>query len=392
MITASSLSRRMNCPGSSVLPQAENHSEWAESGHEEHEELAIGVSASTLPPELAKYVPADARPEVALAFDVATGEGRVIGENLGRNYGNPGPFEIVGSTDVLGIEGDAVIVIDWKTGFLNVEPAATNPQLAFYALAAARALNKSRAIVRIIYTKSGYCDEHELDALDLASFAERLKALHLRAARAQETKNRGEQVSTREGAWCRHCASKSVCPSKVSLLVQIAEGGLAVIGDTAMTPERAAGAYEQIVRIEQLVKDARARLVTYVDEQGPIDLGDGRMYGRYNKAGTERLDGKKAIEAIRAVVSPEIAKDFESIAIDHSTSKAAISRAAKEYAEKRGAGKLANAVIEKIRELGGATHGASTMPIGEYTRGKDEPATRAAIDTDAVNRMLEGAS
>ena len=80
-----------------------------------------------------------------------------------------------------------------------------------------------------------------------------------------------------------------------------------------------------------------------------------------------------------------------SIAIEYSTSKAAIGRAAKQLADKRGAGKLATAVIEKIRELGGATNAPDSMPLGEYTRGRDEPAEKPAIDMGAVNALLEAA-
>lgn len=378
--TASSLSRVLNCDGSISLPKAENYNEWADAGSAEHEDLA---DFANLPPKLARYVPAGARSEVKLAFDVVTGVGRIVGYGSDRIYGDLGQHETAGSADVLGEDGDAVVIVDFKTGYADVESAATNPQLWFYALAAARALGKTRAIVRVLYTKFGRCDEAELDVLDLADFATRLRNLHDRAKRLTHA----AMPATREGAWCKHCPSKHACPSKTGLLVQVAEKGLAIIGETAMTPARARTGYEQIVRLEQLVKDARKRLETYVDETGPIDLGDGRMFGRYVRNGNERLDGATAVRAIAEIVGVDLALEFESLAVERRTSKAAIERAAKQLATTKG---TAGKVVKKIRELGGATHAPESMPIGEYSIDRNEPAP--ALDVDALNVALAGAS
>jgi Protein of unknown function (DUF2800) len=385
VITASSIARLRNCPSSAVMARAENHNEWADKGHEEHEELA---RLGDLPINLAELLPPNARAEVKLGYDVASRVGRIIGEGSDRDYGTPGAFEIVGSCDVLGVDGDQVVVLDWKTGFNDVEPAASNGQLHFYALAAVRALGKTSARISIVYTKTGRVDSHELDALDLAEFAGELERLHVTVASRQAAKQRGEILDTKEGSWCRHCASKHVCASKNALLVQVATGGLAVVGDAELTPQRATAAYEQIVRVEQLVKDARKRLETYVDERGPIDLGNGRSYGRYSRPGNESLDGAVAVQAIREVVG-ESAKEFESIAIEHKTTKAAIARAAKAVATK-GHAKVAEAVVQRIRDLGGSKREES-YPIGEYVRERNEPATRPEVDIGAVNQLMQAA-
>lgn len=387
MNTASALPRQMNCPSSAVFPRAENASEWADSGHDDHEQLMRDLLANDLPPWIDTIVPPNSKPEVALAFDVATKQGRIIGENLGRAYGSVGPFEIVGSCDVLGIDTGRAVVIDYKTGHNPVEPAATNAQLWFYALAAARALGLSGAIVRIVYTQSRRIDEYEIDALELADFATRLERLHVQTAALQARHAKGEILETREGTWCRYCASKPYCPSKNALLVQVAEGGMAVVGDATITPARAASAYEQIVRVESLVREARKRLETYVDEQGPIDLGGGRMFGRYVRNGNERLSGDVAVTAIAEVVG-ESAREFEAVAIERKTTKAAIERAAKQFGCKRG---TAAAVVRRIRELGGATNAADSMPIGEFVVGRDEQADRPTLDVAAVNAALESA-
>lgn len=380
MITASALPRLRACPSSAVLPRAENHSEWADLGHEAHEELAIFTEDHPF----AHLLSPRARAEVKLGYDVATRTGRIIGEGSGRDYGSPGPFEIVGSCDVLDDDGEHVTVIDWKTGFTDVEPAATNAQLWFYALAAARALGRDRARVIVVYTQSRRVDEYEIDALELAEFATSLERLHSQVAERKAMRQRGETLETREGSWCRYCPAKPYCPSKTALIKQMA--GLTVIGE-AVTPETAAAAYEQVVRIESLVRDARKRLETYVDEHGPIDLGGGRMFGRYVRSGNERLSGDVAVQAIAEVVG-ESAKEFAHEAIERKVSKAAIERAAKTLGCPRG---TATKVIKRIRELGGATHGADSMPIGEYMRDKNEPAERPAIDYAAIDKALQEA-
>jgi hypothetical protein len=383
MITMSALPRLLNCPSSAVLARAETASVYADAGHDEHADLA---QLDELPSQYVHLVPSGARSEVKVAYDVVARTGRVIGEGDGRGYGVLGPFEIAGSIDVLGIDGDTVVVLDWKTGYRDVDPAHRNWQLWGYGLAAARALSKRNVRAIIVYTKSERVDTAEIGALELADFGARLARLHEMDADLRARRARGEVLDTREGSWCRHCPSKHVCPSKNGLLVQLAEKGLAVIGDAAMTPERARAAYEQFVRVDQIVADAKKRLDTYVTENGPIDLGNGRAYGRYHRKGVKRLDGDKAVAAIRAVVG-ESAKEFEAMAIERSTSQAAIERACKALAPARGAAKLKAAVIAKIDELGGVSYGSDSYPIGEHPIEKS--ATQPAIDFEAVDKLLK---
>jgi hypothetical protein len=391
MITGSALPRLLNCPTSEVLDHAENASPWADAGNEDHAELAHQVRSGTLPNELAIYVPPSPHAEVKLIYDTATRTGRILGEAADRSYGQPGPTEIPLSTDVVGVLADTVVIVDWKTGHADVEPAATNGQLWGCALAACKALGKHQAIIRIVYTaQKGRCDEHFIDALELAEFAGRLERLHIVVAERRATRATGAVPETREGTWCKYCPSKHVCPSKVGLLVQVAEKGLAVIGETMMTPERVRDGVLQLLAFEDLVKQARARAEAWADENGPIDLGDGRLFGRYVRDGNERLNGDVAATAIAELefADEATAKRFESIAIEKKTSKAAIDRACKDIKATRG---TATKLIKRIRQLGGATHAPETLPIGVFTRDRNEPAEKPEIDADAVNKLLESA-
>lgn len=396
MITASQLPRLLACPSSFALTRSETHNVWADLGNDEHEALS---DLAHLPDDLARHVPPDSKSEVKLAYDTATNEGRIIGEGSGRDYGDVSPLAIVGSTDVVGVEtinvdagplGNAdvqrVVIVDWKTGFGEVEPAATNGQLWFYALAACRALGIDRAVVRIVYTKLHRVDEHEIGPLELAEFAGSLRRLFASTAERQRRKQDGGELDTREGRWCKFCPAKASCPSKNAMLVQIGTKGLAVLGDAEMTPQRAVAAYEEVMHIEQLVKDAKKRLEVFVDDNGPIDLGGGRMYGRYQRPGNEKLDAKAAIAAIRDVVG-EQADEFESIAIERKVTKAAIDRAAKALVVK-GATKVAANVVQRIRDLGGSKRG-DEYPIGEYPADKYKAASFDQSEmADAANKLL----
>jgi DNA-binding ferritin-like protein (Dps family) len=267
-----------------------------------------------------------------------------------------------------------------------VEPARVNAQLWFYALAACRALGLHAAIVRIVYTQSGRCDEYEIDALELAGFAQDLARLARQVDERRAAGARGELLDTREGAWCKHCASKHVCPSKNGLLVQIAEQGTALAGDAAMTQERARALYGFLDRVKTLVKEADKRIAAYVTEQGPIDLGDGRMFGRYVTMGNERVNGPITVQAIHEVCG-EHAAAFADAAITASTSKAAITRAAKQVGQPG----LAKMVIARSRELGGVAN-EQKMPIGEYLATEHAPAKLGAVDLGELNRALAEAT
>jgi CRISPR/Cas system-associated exonuclease Cas4 (RecB family) len=376
MVTMSALPRLLNCTASAVLARAEVESAFAQAGNDDHEDLAELENPEH---EFAHLLVKGARSEVKLAYDTLARTGRIIGEGGGRDYGPLGPFEIAGSCDVLW-------VVDVQTGHNDVDPASRNWQLWGYALAAARALGLSKARVIIVYTKTKRIDQHDLDFEDLATFAERLAKLHPRVAELHAIRKRGEQLDTFEGSWCRYCPSKHVCPSKNGLLVQIAERGMAVPGDSDLsTMERRRAAYEQLVRLDQLVSDAKKRLQANVDEHGPIDLGNGMAYGRFAREGDRRIDPAIATKVIRKVVG-ESAKEFEAVAFERKTSQAAIERACKAIAGQRG---LKPKIMEAIEKAGGVKRPIE-YPVGEAPIEKFGELP-PGLDTDEIDRLLRSA-
>lgn len=389
MLTMATLPRALNCDGSLVLPRAELHSEHADADTQEHNELARQVVAGALPARLARIVPGGSRPELTVCYDISTGEGRIVREDEAHNAAFE-RFEVRGKANVVGLDGDTVVIVDWKTGYKDVEPASTNWRLWGYALAVCRALDKERARIYIAYTNQPGqpIDEHALDQTDLAWFETQLAELYVRETTLADRYREGIQPTTREGSWCRHCPSKSRCASKTGLLVQVAEKGGAAIGDVELTMERAAQAHHQIERLEELVKEAKARREKWVDENGPIDLGNGRAFGRIPRTGKRILDGNKAVQAIREIVG-ESAQEFEAMAIERKTSQAAIERAATMLGIGQSPKKLKDRIVMRIDELGGVKLGPDIMPLGEFALDRALP--ESTLDDEVLDKLLEKA-
>lgn len=380
MITFSMLPRLLECPASAALPRHETYSADAAAGNANHDRLA---RFGDLPDELRALLPPDPISEVKLAYDVATRRARIIGAGRGRAYGPLGPFEIAGSVDALGLEKERAVVLDWKTGALDVDPAARNHQLWGYALAASRAFGRDEALVRIVYTAQGNrVDEHAIDALELAAFADRLERLHGQVAFAIAQRRDGIEPDTVEGPWCRYCPAKQSCPSKTGLLRIIAHGGTIGQLGREMTPGQARIAYQQIVALEGIVKDARKRAERYVDENGPIDLGDGRAFGRYERKGNEKVDAAIASRAIREVCG-ERADDVADVALEISTSKAAIERAAASIGDRQ----LAKRILGRARELGGITSEVK-RPVGEFSVGRNPAVMPEPFPVEDIDSLI----
>jgi hypothetical protein len=119
-----------------------------------------------------------------------------------------------------------------------------------------------------------------------------------------------------------------------------------------------------------------------VDENGPIDVAPGVRFGRDVRPGNERIEGAKAVAAIREVAG-DMAQQIMTEAVEYRTSKAALKRAAKAV----GQPKMATQIEKRIRELGGITRAAESYPYREYPA-DSEPEIPAA-DIAEINAALE---
>ncbi len=198
-LSASSLWRADLCPAFAVLPHKKEH----------YADAAAGTAAHA---ELEKAPPAGGIAEVAFAYDVLSGSAREVGRSIGREYGALADSEIPGTTDVLMVQEDHVLLQDYKSGNGYAEQLAgvyntpaRNLQLQHNALSAALVYGKPRAVVEVVYLKSGEVKDCEMDAFDLEAIRSRLLAIW---TRTQEN----PQPVRNDGVQCWRCPAKKACP------------------------------------------------------------------------------------------------------------------------------------------------------------------------------------
>jgi len=365
MITASQADRALGCPGSFALPQARTTSAWAQQGTENHAEAEQAIEAGEVTETMQRIMgdaAATARAEVKLAYDVATGKGRILGYGSDRGYRDLGPFEIPGTADVLAYDAERVYVGDRKL-WRAVTPARSNGQLATLALAATRALGLDEATVWLEYEHGGV-DRATLDVLELDEFAAKLRRAHAAVAKARQVRAGGSMPDVAEGPYCKHCPAQHACPAKAALVRRLVTGGEADELEMMipLTVDTARIAYERLGHARNLLRRIEAAVYAFASET-PIQLGDGRVLGRRTKPANEELDGRIARAAIAEVLGEEVAEQAAEVVV----TKTAIKAAAKEASPRGKAAAAERQVLELVRQRGGAKRGDPREVVEEFT-------------------------
>lgn len=283
-LTASGIARAHACPAAYALPSVQTppstHASAGSAIHaylealqtlpradalllvpEEHRDWCASIRAQEIP---------RGEPEVALAYDVATGRARRL-DVRERAY-TVGPTEIGGTCD-LHIPGEPARVIDWKTGtHTSTAPDAHRPQLALYALMVARAegLDEIRAEVVSIGDDGSVrvvaSWDYDLDALADVAAAVRATWHRVQSARAHAV----ETLDVREGEHCRYCPAWSACPAKLAAV-------RAALGDVStLTPDAIGRAYVRALDLERWAEQIRAT-AREASQGGALPTGDGRV-------------------------------------------------------------------------------------------------------------------
>jgi hypothetical protein len=272
-------------------------------------------------------------PEVAFAYDPATGSARTLGR--GREaYVNAGPTEITGTVDAIYQDGTQITIADWKTGRQSgLQSAEENAQLRFYALCAARAYGAESVRVLVVRVGEGGTQHSEavLDDFDLAAFEDEFRA-RLKTI---------PQARPQNGHHCTYCPAVSVCPATAiaeETLVPTEPRPIGIQG-----PQHASWLLHRLRAIEARCEEMREILKQYVDTVGPIPLEDGKVWTK----------GEQVRESI-ALDTPEMASALK-ILEDHqvigavetkrSVSKADIERMLRDQGKK---GKELKSAIESI--------------------------------------------
>lgn len=193
-LTASNLWRAAECPASVTLPWARKEYADAARGQKEHARLEANPPPGSIP-------------EVAFAFNVLSGRAREVGRSIGREYGELAEGEIPGTTDLITPEQDHLLVTDFKTGAgFRVKHPTENLQLQHNAICAMAVYGKPRAILQIIFTRTGEVLDAELDIFDVAEVRERLRAIWEACREPEPAVNPGEYQ-------CWRCPAMKACPN-----------------------------------------------------------------------------------------------------------------------------------------------------------------------------------
>lgn len=343
MISASAVPRLLACPASESLPHQDYQTTYADQGTDYHAEMEAAADVGdrdALPDGVSRLIlDGDVMAsECAFAYDVATDTARELG-HVSRAYGTLRPFEIPGTVDLIIRGRGRAIVVDYK-GHERVAPAATNTQLATYALMVARAYDLDEVDVVICYRTSGWCDSATLDALDLAAHADRLCKLLVAAAAPS---------APVPGPHCKYCPAFLSCPEQKALAIRVEETKLVSLD----YDDEAAAAYELLGRIKTLVARISAAVYARAAER-PIPLPSGKTFGPVTKQGNEKLDGDTVYEIVKARHGQAIAD----AAVVRAASKARLKEALKPLGK---VATLEREILEEVRARGGAERTTKTV-------------------------------
>jgi hypothetical protein len=380
--SASGLERLLACPASACLPQsADSSGEPAIKGKVVHSFLE--ASACVGPAEAIKHVPEEYRdlcemididalpvhltPEVAFMFDAGAEPGDLGAELLpgskDRDYGPTSAYDIPGTADVVGVDGNRVYIGDYKTGHGEPTPAKRNAQLLFLAYCACTVYQANSAVIEIIRVREGFDiwrDTAEVDIFALMDFADRVRTAVIEA----NTFILRQVVPTpREGPHCRYCRAMDSCPAKAKLGQDMGDGSLAMEIECAwagaLTAENAPGAYEKWQQMKLLTKRAGDIVTAYAKEHG-IDLPDGKRFGAVTKRGSEKLDGDVVYDHVKKHRGHNAAQ----VAVKKTATKKSLRLALKsslQEGEKIGA--VEKKTLAVLRELGGAVRGKDKVAV-----------------------------
>ena len=333
-LTASGLHAAELCPARTHLPQFPRSHADADAGTLAHaiKELEAAPGEQT---------------EVVFSLNTITGEAATHPRNGHRGYPSvPGDARIFGTADAIRVEPDHVVVIDHKTGFgYNVEPARSNLQLGFYAVAAARVYGKDAARVEIRHA-SGYVDAYDMDAITLDALEYRIKQIHV-AARLSESL----PARVRPGELqCWRCPCFARCPAQLQLALTLSSGVDArELPTLELTPEAVAKGWVKLKQIKAVLNEIERAYRGYASEQ-LVQLSGGKFLGRREKS-TESVDGRVAFEVLSETYGEAVAKG----ACEMETSKAALTRALKDAVAKGKGAEALRDVLAAIKIKNGIT-------------------------------------
>ncbi len=292
----------------------------------------------------------DLRAEVSVAYTTTMTSARLCALHApGGAAADEREGERSGALDLVYRRAGKLVVRDWKSGPRAREhrPADT-VQLLAYGVAAALAFGDQAATLELAHVdESGvYVVADELGALDLDAAAIRVAGLYAASARRDGVPTPGSHCVE------SYCPIVSICPATVAAIEAIhdaAEAPAMVVEFDS--PEHAASVRQRSRMVRAALDAIDEALKTYA-KTTPIPVGNGKVYG-VRMASRDSIDLAKP--GAVAVLEKHLGAFGVDTAIERSTSKAAIHRAAIDVSEKGKAAALERALFAELRELGAMT-------------------------------------
>ena len=268
--TGSAMQRVMSCPGFMKLDRVNSTNAGAQKGTRLHDwfydhgtkglepetEQQIGIAAKL---EQLKGAFPDAEWLYEPALQYLDGEGKLLGENISRNYPPPeGMIDICGSADIIGLDKDTIILIDLKQGRTFVEAPDNNWQLKTLAMIAGK-LWPNRMVVAEIWKadENGDVDLYQgtYTTNDLLDFENQI---------IQVWGGSGEVVM---GVHCEWCPAIADCPAQ-----KAAVNALTVPGDAPIqiSADNVAMVFHRYKLVERAAEITKKALTEFIRVNGPV--------------------------------------------------------------------------------------------------------------------------
>ena len=276
MISASSIERLTYCPTSAALPPIYETTTAADQGTANHLSVASKLlayrDAGILPEGVLGLIVEDTKViavEHSFVFDAATGDVRVLGEGVGRNYGALSATEIACTVDVvLRFQSGLVQVIDWKSSsYGDTTESSVNWQLKVQALCVAAWLSVDEIEVGLCYLDTWEQDTVRFDSFQLATIQSELFATVLRVEKAKPV----DPVHL--GAWCKYCPARHACTGRAAI---VNAGIMAMLGGLeTIDASKYGAAWEALGAAADAIEAAR-EVVKASARRAPIRLPSGK--------------------------------------------------------------------------------------------------------------------
>lgn len=360
--TASKLPLLERCPAAGALDAV-----WAETtddqraGSERHRyiqrarEIGRAEALAAIPAdapwrEQCEAIDVDAIPagqhELAYAYDVETDTVRCLGPWIDRAY-DAGPTEVTGTLDLVSpptAERGRWLVVDFK-GVEEVDAAAVNLQLGFYALCVAREHQLDEVDVAIVYLEPGgrmRWDTATLGMFDLEGIADRVRGV----ARAVAAARAAGPHDYTTGYHCRRCPALVSCPAQTRAALALATDTADVSALARMSAEDAGRAWVKVKVLGELLDQVRAALSARAEVAGGLPLPDGERLVPVPQT-RRALVLDKALPVLR-----ERFGEQADAAVDRSLDAGVVARLARQLAPGKGQKKAETEVWEALGAAG----------------------------------------